>query len=113
MEKLEQYRELIHGLLSEYRDFLAMQTRTDVETEIVCDDVSGQYMVMRVGWRGETRVRRPLFYLRLKNDKIWIEEDWTKEGIAHELTLAGVPAQDIVLAFTPPLTRHLTEFAPA
>ena len=69
--------------------------------------------MMRVGWRGETRVRRPLFYLRLKNNKIWIEEDWTKEGIAHELVLAGVPHADIVLAFQPPAMRSETEFAAA
>ena len=113
MEKIEQYRGIIHRLLSEYQELLAGQTRTDVETEVVRDDASGQYMIMRVGWRGETRVRRPLFYLRLKNGKIWIEEDRTKEGIARELTLAGVPPHDIVLAFTPPPLRHLTEFAPA
>lgn len=111
MEKVEQYRGIIHRLLAEYRDFLAQQTRTDVDTDIVCDDANGQYMVMRVGWRGETRVRRPIFYLRLKRGKIWIEEDWTKDGIAHELVLAGVRHEDIVLAFSPPFVRHLTEFA--
>ncbi len=113
MEQVEPYREIIHRLLTEYRDFLVQQTQTEVETEIVSDDVNGQYMVMRVGWRRETRVRRALFYLRLKNGKIWIEEDWTKEGIALQLARAGVPHQDIVLVFTPPLMRHLTEFAAA
>src|SRR5438046_1021115 len=83
LERLAKYRNVIHRLLSEYHDLFAQQTKTDVDTEMICDDSHGQYMVMRVGWRGETRVRRPLFYLRLKNDKIWIEEDWTKEGIAH------------------------------
>ncbi len=113
MDKIETYRGIIHRLLTEYRDFLASQTKTDVETEIVRDDEGGQYLLMRIGWRGETRVRRPLFYLRLKNNKIWIEEDGTQEGIANELRRAGVPDQDIVLAFTPPLLRHLTEFATA
>ena len=50
---------------------------------------------MRIGWRAETRVHRPLFYLRLKDGKIHVEEDWTKEGIANELMRAGVPASDI------------------
>ena len=111
METIEKHRAIIHRLLAEYRDFLVEQTRTEVETEIVCDDLNGQYMIMRVGWRGDTRVRRALFYLRLKGEKIWIEEDWTKEGIAHELVLAGVPHEQIVLAFNPPIVRHLTEFA--
>src|SRR5882672_3317636 len=100
MEKTERYREIIHRLLTDYQEFYQRETKTDVETEIIADDAHGQYLVMRVGWRGETRVRRPLFYLRLKDGKIWVEEDWTKEGIALELVQAGVPREDIVLAFT-------------
>lgn len=111
MEKLEHYRSIIHSLLLEYHDFLKEHTKTDVETEIVRDDVGGQYMIMRIGWRGETRVRRPLFYLRLKNEKIWVEEDNTQEGIVSELCRAGVPEHDIVLGFTPPTLRPLTDFA--
>jgi len=111
MEKVEKYRTIIHHLLSEYHDLIAQLTKTDVDTEIIRDDTNGQYMAMRVGWRGETRVRRPLFYMRLKNHKIWIEEDWTKEGIAHELVMAGVPHEDIVLAFQVPALRGETEFA--
>ena len=49
-------------------------------------------------------------------DKIeWglIEEDWTEEGIATDLLEAGVPHEDIVLAFHPPEKRPLTDFAVA
>lgn len=46
-------------------------------------------------------------------NKIWIEEDWTKQGIANDLLDAGVPAEDIVLGFQHPSKRPLTEFAPA
>lgn len=102
MEKIEQSRSIIHRLLEEYREFYQRNTRTDVDTEIVADDIHGQYMVMRVGWRGETRVRRPLFYLRLKENKIWIEEDWTKDGIVSELMAEGVCRDEIVLAFQTP-----------
>jgi hypothetical protein len=108
MEKVTQYREIIYHLLEEYRAFLTAHTKTDVETEILCDDHNGQYMLMRIGWRGETRVHRSLFYLRLKDGKIHVEEDWTKEGIAKELMQAGVPACDIVLAFNPPTLRNET-----
>jgi hypothetical protein len=52
-------------------------------------------------------------YVRIKNDKIYIEEDWTEEGIATELLREGVPKEDIVLAFHDPETRKLTEFAVA
>ncbi len=108
MEAIAQYREIIHRLLEEYCAFLDGVTKTDVDTEILCDDLHGQYMLMRIGWRGETRVHRPLFYLRLKDGKVHVEEDWTKEGIASELMRAGVPASNIVLAFNPPDLRMET-----
>ncbi|MCW3094396.1 MAG: XisI protein [Chthonomonadaceae bacterium] len=108
MENVAQYREIIHRLLEEYHAFLTELTKTDVDTEILCDDTHGQYMVMRIGWRAETRVHRPLFYLRLKDGKIHVEDDWTKEGIATELMLAGVPPSDIVLSFNPPDLRSET-----
>jgi hypothetical protein len=84
-----------------------------VETAVICDDTHGEYLLMRVGWRGETRVHRPVFYLRLKDDKIWIEEDWTQDGIATDLIAAGVPHEAIVLGFQLPELRPLTEFAAA
>jgi hypothetical protein len=49
-------------------------------------------------------------YLRLKNDKIYIEEDWTEAGIATELMRVGIPSSEIVLAFQPPEVRQFTEF---
>lgn len=50
---------------------------------------------------------------RIKNEKIYIEEDWTEEGIATELLTEGVPKEDIVLAFQDPETRKYTDFAVA
>jgi hypothetical protein len=100
-------------LLADYAQLYSTISDAGVDTDIIADDEHGDYLLMRVGWRGEMRVRRPVFYLRLRNDKIWIEEDWTKEGIATELAAKGVPKDDIVLAFNPPELRELTEFAVA
>ncbi len=108
MESMNQYRDIIHRLLADYHSFLTEMTKTDVDTEVLCDDLSGQYMIMRIGWRAGTRVHRPLFYLRLKCGKIYVEEDWTKEGIANELIQAGISASNIVLAFNPPELRTET-----
>ena len=113
MDRMKRYREMIHRLLEDYRQLYASQPESGVETALIADDLHGEYMLMRVGWRGDTRVRRPAFYLRLKDDKIWIEEDWTPDGVATELVASGVPHEDIVLAFKPPELRHLTEFAAA
>jgi len=111
VDRLKQYREILHRLLEEYRQLYAQQPSSEVDTAVICDDIHGEYLLMRVGWRGEKRVRRPVFYLRLKEGKIWIEEDWTQQGIVTDLIAAGVSHKDIVLAFNPPELRPLTEFA--
>ncbi len=113
MERIAQYRQVIHCLLEEYAQVYEAVSDVGVDTNIIVDDAHGEYILMRVGWRGETRVRRPTFYLRLRNGKIWVEEDWTKEGIATELMAREVRKEDIVLAFNPPELRGLTEFAAA
>ena len=45
--------------------------------------------------------------------KFWIEEDWTEDGIAADLVRAGVPKEDIVLAFHEPGMGQYTDFAAA
>ncbi|MEC4853839.1 MAG: element excision factor XisI family protein [Jaaginema sp. PMC 1079.18] len=42
---------------------------------------------------------------------MWIEEDWTEEGVATDLLQKGIGRGDIVLAFHPPHVRQYTEFA--
>ena len=113
MDRIDRYKQAIHTLLEDYRTLYYDATDSCVDLEIVADDEHGQYMVTSVGWRGDTRVSRLLFYLRLKNGKIWIEEDWTKHGIASELVHMDVPHSDIVLAFNPPEVRHMTDYAVA
>ncbi|MEZ4861109.1 MAG: element excision factor XisI family protein [Caldilineaceae bacterium] len=51
--------------------------------------------------------------MRLHNDKFYIEVDGTEQGIATDLLEAGVPKEDIVLAFHHPAMRPYTEFAVA
>ncbi|PPT05858.1 fdxN element excision controlling factor XisI [Geitlerinema sp. FC II] len=62
---------------------------------------------------GDERVRGIAICVRLKNQKIWIEEDNTETGIANDLLQKEVPKSDIVLAFHAPKTRKLTGFASA
>ena len=64
-----------------------------------------------MGWEGKKKIRNIQVHIRIKNNKIYIEEDWTEEGIANELLREDVPKEDIVLAFHDPETRKHTEFA--
>ena len=64
-------------------------------------------------WQKGERVCGMTVYVRLREGKFWIEEDWTEDGIATALVRAGVPKADIVLAFQEPEMREYTEFLAA
>ena len=64
-----------------------------------------------MGWDKDERIKTVMIHIRLKDDKIWIEEDWTEDGVATDLLEKGVARKEIVLAFHPPNVRQYTEFA--
>ena len=75
------------------------------------DEVRDHYFWFHTGWDGKRRVQGLMVYLRIRDGKIWVEEDWTKQGVVNDLLEAGVAHEDIVLGFQHPSKRPLTEFA--
>ncbi len=67
----------------------------------------------KISWPSGRRIDETTFFARIRDGKFLIEEDWTEDGIATELIEAGVPKEDIVLAFHEPEMRGYTEFAAA
>jgi hypothetical protein len=111
MDKPEYHSQSIKKILKEYHDWVSGSSNLDQESCLIFDDIHRQYMWLLIGWEGKKKIRNIQVHIRLENDKIWIEEDWTEEGIANELLREGVSKEDIVLAFHDPETRKLTEFA--
>lgn len=109
MDKLNQYRTLLKQLLASYAE--QSPSHGHIETTPLFDEVSDHYMVVDYGWDRTGRVHAPILHLHLRDDKVWIEVDNTEDGIANQLVAAGIPQQDIVLAFYRPERRKLTEFA--
>lgn len=110
MDKINQYRTIIKQILTQHTKSTGVST-PGMETELVFDEEHDHYMLFRLGWSSRGRIHGTTIHIRLRNGKVWIEEDWTEEGIATELLNAGVPQEDIVLAFHEPEMRQYTEFA--
>ncbi|MBR8832725.1 MAG: XisI protein [Stigonema ocellatum SAG 48.90 = DSM 106950] len=113
MDKIAHYRTLIKNILTNFDQLAATPSTPGVETLLAFDEQHDQYLWFQVGWTQEERVRGITIHIRIKDNKIRIEEDWTEEGIANALVKAGVPSTDIVLAFHPPEVRADTDFAVA
>ena len=82
-----------------------------VETVAVFDDESGNYQWLSLGWENGKRIFNTILYVRLRVNKINIEEDFSEHCIGNDLVENGVPKTDIVLAFHEPEIRKYTEFA--
>ena len=108
MEKLD-YQELVKRIIYKYAN---EQPQEDLEnTEIVFDTERDRYLLLYVGWNDEERVYRCPIHISIKDEKNWIQRDFTEEGIANQLVELGVPTTDIVLGFRSPYVRQFTGFA--
>lgn len=113
MGHLKSYSQLIKQALSEYAELLNSPPQSEYIVTLAFDDEHQQYLLRRVGWTASGRLRQTDLHVSLRDGKIWIEEDWTEEGIATWFLEHGVPQTDIVLGFQPPMIRQYGEFAVA
>ncbi|MDY7006478.1 MAG: XisI protein [Cyanobacteriota bacterium] len=85
MEKLEKYRNYIKKILTEYHEWASGSVNLNRESCLVFDEIHDQYFWLFMGWEGKKKIRNIQVHIRIKNEKIYIEEDWTEAGIAAEL----------------------------
>lgn len=109
MDRLDRFKGLIRGILSEYASY--KPSYGDVEVEVVADDLAGHYELWHIGWNRWERIHACILHIDIKDGKIWIQHDGTEAGVANELMEEGVSPKEIVLAFHPPSERRLTPFA--
>ncbi|NJO82409.1 MAG: XisI protein [Blastochloris sp.] len=97
MEKLDQYRAIVLDCLR--AEASIPSSAGEIETLVVVDMVSDNYLLIDVGWDRTGRVHAPILHIRLRGDTVRIEFDGAEEGIAYQLIAAGIPPEDLVLAF--------------
>lgn len=110
MDKLKKYQEILQSIILQYAKYNPSYSET--EWLPICDDERGEYLLVDAGWeKDEKRTYLTVFHFRIKNEKIYVEQDNTDANPVQQMLDAGVPKEDIVLAFYSPSHRKLTEFA--
>ena len=109
MDHLNDYRRIIQALIREYAAF--QPSVGDIEVEVIFDEANDHYELMHSGWQGAYRVHGSVIHVDIRRGKVWIQHDGTESGIAEELVAAGIPRDQIVLAFKPPSVRPHTGYA--
>ena len=112
MDKKLKYQALIKEAIRKYA-YPDEGNYDEFETQIVFDDERGHYFLMDVGWNEMKRIHGFTLHIDLKGEKIWIQQDWTEAGVTDIFLEAGVPNEDIVLAFHAPYKHPFTDFATA
>lgn len=110
MGPLEMYREIVERILTEYKAFF--DRAGGIPSTLIFDRERDHYLLMEVGWNPK-RVYVCVFHVDIINGKFWIQCDNTDRPIACKLLAAGVPRDQIVLAFHPPELRQYSEYAVA
>jgi hypothetical protein len=103
------YKQLIQDIIQNYAN--KHPQNQPIETQIVFDTQNHHYLLLYVGWEGEKQIYGCPIHVDIKDNKFWIQRDFTEEGIASQLLEAGVSKENIVLGFRSPFNRQFTDFA--
>ncbi len=96
-------------VLQDYLEFISNDPET--ESQLVIDEIRNHYLLVDIGWHKSRRIYGTLTHIDIIDQKIWIQQDGTEEGVANELVNLGIPPQQIVLAYKTLESRKITDFA--
>ena len=97
MDTILAYRNIIKQIILRYAQL--KPSHGDIRLDPVFDEANDRYALMQVGWDKQRRVRGNLIYVTIQRDRVFVEYDGTEVGITDELVAAGIPKENIVLAF--------------
>jgi XisI protein len=111
MEKISDYRTIARSIISEL-SFKKNKPGRPVRYQAISDNETGNYLLVRNGWKGTTRFYNILVHIEVTDEgTVWLHQDNTDLIIADMLLEAGIPQNKIVLAFHAPVARPDTAFA--
>jgi hypothetical protein len=93
------YRSVVEQVLRDYAEFLGNDEMVQVEQ--IFDRERDRYLLVETGWDDGDRVYGTLLHIDIIDNKLWIQQDQTEEGVADELIDAGIDKDSIVLGFQP------------
>lgn len=109
MDQIDNQRQIVQKILLQIAEEKHTRSDKETSTELFVDVQRDNYMVMSIGWRGTKRIQEIIAFIRLRNGQIYIEEDWTEDGLISRLEVAGIKSDQVLLAFNPPSLRVMVE----
>lgn len=110
MDRIKKYQAVVLDLLNAYAEIKPINLKA-VENLVIADKEKHHYQLIRVGWQDRTFVHDTMLHLNIKDERVWIQCNWTAWDIAQELLDRGIAKNDIVIGFIPESERQYTGFA--
>jgi hypothetical protein len=105
---IDQWHDRLRKILQHYADI--PYRYGDITTSVVISQDQTHYLLIHEGWEQGRRIHGTIVHAEIRNGKIWIHYDGIEDGITDELVAAGVPKEQIVLAFHPIEIRQHTGY---
>ncbi|MCU0347708.1 MAG: XisI protein [Saprospiraceae bacterium] len=106
MEKIANYKLAAKEVLSEIAA-RKNRSRNSTTYQLITDEITGNYLLLRNGWQGGTRLYGIIIHVEVKADgKVWLQQDATDLVIADLLMEKGVATDDVILGFLTPAMRE-------
>jgi hypothetical protein len=114
MDRIAFFREAISNTMKAYEtERVHSNSFKGLYFEQVLDVRHNRFQLVLMGWKEDERIYHLVFHLDIIDDKIWIQEDNTEDGVALLLEAQGIGKKDIVLGFYPDYHRVHTAYAVA
>jgi hypothetical protein len=109
MDTLIKLDQVIESVLQQTVDTLSVHENENFQ--IIIDADRKNFVLIMLGWEGHRRVHDCLVHIQIIDDRIWIQHDGIEDSITESLEAAGIPKNQIVLAFYPEHVRVHTGYA--
>ncbi|MCU0326765.1 MAG: XisI protein [Spirosomaceae bacterium] len=100
MEKLIKYQQILTEFLEEYAK-IKYANVPNLEQQIIIDKDRNHFQLVSIGWLKDQFVHDTVFHFDIKDDKVWIQQNWTDIKLSKELITRGVNPEDIIIGFIP------------
>jgi len=109
MDKVTHYQDLLVAYLQEYAS-TPYANAPGLEKMLITDREHNHFQLVSTGWHKGAFSFDVMMHFDIRNEKIWVMQNWTEEEVAEEFVRRGVPSQDIVLGFVPEEGRAYSGF---
>ena len=89
MASLENYRNLVKQILTEYGQI--SPSDSGVENTTIFDLENDRYILLSLGWSKGRRIHYCVMHIDIIDTQVWIQANNTDRLIAEELVAAGIP----------------------